>query len=254
MSRAPNPRNVVRSAPVAFPGRAGAARGKVLTSGLIAWAVVLALPIGVAAPRAAAWPSLVALLAPLALASLLWRHEVLRRGLLVIGHPVALALGVALSPQLAALDAYPPTMRLLAALAFLAYGAAASVADAGDEPAGIAVEWLSAVGGDPALARRSRWRAVWLGAGTLAALLLTVVVPALGPDARSGFGAEAAAAAETLVAVIAAALGVVVVAGFVGPATRRRRTRLGRRWFRVALYLMVAAVGVLVLRAIALRS
>lgn len=243
----------MRSPPVAFLGRAGSARGKVLTSGLIAWAVVLTLPISVAAPRAVAWPSLVAMLAPLALASILWRREVLRRVLLVIGHPVALALGVALSPRLAELDAYPPTMRLLAALAFLAYGAAASVADAGDEPSGIAVEVLSAVGGDPALARRSRWRAVWLGAGTLAALVLSVVVPAVGPDARSSFGAEAAAAVETLVAVIAAALGVVVVAGFVGPATRRRRARTGQRWSRVTLYLMVAVVGVLVLRVIALR-
>lgn len=227
----------------------------VLALGAIAWAVVLVVPFVVSRPRALAWVVLVGTLAPLFAAGVFWRRELVRRVLTSVVHPAGLALGVALAPRVVELDAHPPTMRLLGALAFLAYGAAASVADPRPAPPGLVIKPLPAVGGDPSLVRRARARAALLGLATFGGLAIAVVAPALGADPTVTFGAEAGAAADVLVAVVAAALGAIVVAGFVGPATRRRRTPTAtRRAQRVGLYLLVVAVGALVWRMLATRG
>ncbi|MCB9635060.1 MAG: hypothetical protein H6721_23285 [Sandaracinus sp.] len=233
----------------------GAAPRVVIASGLIAWAVVLLVPLAVARPRPTAWPVLVAVLVPLVAALPTWRREIVRRLLLLVIYPCALATGVALSPRLADLDAHPPTMRLLGALAFLAFAASASVADPRPAPPGLAIKSLSAVSGDPGLSRRARVRAWLVGAVTVGALAIAVVAPAVGEDPSVTFGAASGPAAGTLVAVLAALLGTVVVAGFVGPATRRRRGVVtARRAQRVGLYLLVVLVGGLVLRTLAARG
>lgn len=245
---------------VATSGEAGVAArvsgpGVVLALGAIAWAVVLVVPFVVSRPSALAWVVLVGCLTPLFAAGVLWRHELVRRVLTLVVHPVGLALGVALAPRVVELDAHPPTMRLLGALAFLAYGAAASVADPRPSPPGLVIKPLPAVGGDPSLVRRGRARAALLGLATVGGLAIAVVAPALGADPTVTFGAEAGGAADVLVAVVAAALGAIVVAGFVGPATRRRRTpTASRRAQRVGLYLLVVAVGALVWRMLAMRG
>jgi hypothetical protein len=227
----------------------------VATLGLIAWAVVLAVPVAVSRPHALAWLVLVASLHPLAAAVLSWRREALRRVLLLVGYPTTLALGVALAPRLTALETHPPTFRLLGVVAVLAFGAAASIGDPGPAPPGLVVKPLSVVAGDPELSRRSRWRMVLLVMGTVGALALAVVAPALGPDPSVAYGVEAGSSADVLAAIVGACLGAVVLAGFVGPATRLRRGPVrARRAQRVGLYLLVVAVGAFVLRTLAARS
>ena len=261
----------------------------VIALGVIAWAVVLAVPFAVSRPSLLAWAVLAGTLAPLMLAVIAWSlelrarassaeapldrsslsrapvsiesgrraptHELARRLITLVLYPAGLAFGVALAPHVVELDAHPPTMRLLGALAFLAYGAAASVADPGTPPPGLTIKPLPAVGGDPKLVRRGRARAWLLGLGTIGGLAIAVVAPALGADPTVTFGTEAGAAADVLVAVVAAALGTSVVAGFVGPATRRRRTpTAARRAQRVGLYLLVVAVGAFVWRMLATRG
>lgn len=272
-----------------FIGRSKGVSGPrvVLALGVIAWAVVLAVPFAVSRPSLLAWAVLAGTLAPLVLAAIAWglelrartssveapldrssisrdpvsidsrasTYEVVRRLITLVIYPAGLAFGVALAPQVVELDAHPPTMRLLGALAFLAYGAAASVADPGTPPPGLTIKPLPAVGGDPKLVRRGRARAWLLGLGTIGGLAIAVVAPALGADPTVTFGTEAGAAADVLVAVVAAALGTSVVAGFVGPATRRRRTpTAARRAQRVGLYLLVVAVGAFVWRMLATRG
>lgn len=226
----------------------------VVASGSIAWAASLGLPLASSRPSALAWGGLVALV-PLAVGAAAWRRRGLRDAMLLGAFPFGLLLAVALAPRWTLADAHPLATRVVGALALLAYGAAAALTRPAGAPPGLVVKPLPVVATDRALERRARLRRLLLTLGALGALALAVVAPAIGPDVADAFGAESAAAAEVLVASIGASLGVVVLAAFVGPATRRRREApRGRRGTRVALYLVVVGVGLFVLQALSARS
>lgn len=226
-----------------------------MASGLAAWAAVLAIPVASSQPRALALVAALLPLLPLAAGALVWRRPPWRDAILLGAFPFTLLVAVAFLPRWTLTDAHPLVTRIVGAAALLAYGAAAALSRPSETPPGLVVKPLPVVSTDRALERRARARRGLLALGAFGALSLAVIAPALGSDAVEAFGAESAAAAEVLVASVGAALGALVLAAFVGPATRRRRERpRGHPATRVVLYLAVVGVGLFVLNALAARG
>ncbi len=220
-------------------------RGALIAVGLNFWSLAVVVPAAVAEAQGA-WYLGLAVLPLLFLALAVIRRDPLS---VLVLYPVAVVSAFGALPYFTLGSPHPPLARLSAAAGLLLYGAVGSraVTRVSLDPA--ITRPLPSVAEDSDAERRRRLRRWLLGAGGLGALLLAVLAPSLGSEAalHRDWG-DAAAAAEVLTAVVAGALATVGMAGFLGPATRRRRQpipwRRGRA--RALLLLMVVAAGLVV--------
>jgi hypothetical protein len=230
--------------------RPGAAIAALLGANL--WAVTLAVPLGIDFHGGAM--AVAALLAPPVLLALglVSRSLRLAQGALLVAFPLAVGLGVALLE----LGGRGVAESLLEALSFAAYLAAAALRleraaprrgvvtrpfDGGARP-GDRDRRAPPVG--PSTGRRFRRGLVHLTC-VAGALCLAVVAPTWdGDDARALAFGPSADAASVLVTVVGAILGLLLLGGYLAPATRaeRRRPRRGGA-ARAAVYVLLAAAG-----------
>ena len=231
------------SASIPAAGRAEAARIWVLGANL--WTVACLMP-GLIAGQLAVAGGSAALLALVALGVRSRPRRVLSATLLLALFPAGVLALVLTLDRLTGGGAHPPLALALAAASLLAYGAVTAQALA--RPAAredIRHREMTTLLGDPA-ARGRRWRRrSLLTVATLGAVALAVVAPFVGGElALARAWGDSATAAGTLTAVVGGALGVVVLAAFIGPGLRRQRPPpASRRRWRVVMFLVVAATG-----------
>ncbi len=227
--------------------RTGAPILRVGALGLNAWAVTVALP---ARGTPLIFADIVLISLPL-LALVLGLRMMARRsdatlGLLAVGVPVLLVTAVAGRSDAALSDRFGTLTMILAAFSTLAYVIAA--ADALGRPLLLRETKETKL----ALAARARpsskgLRALVLGTTSTIALLLTIVLPALGTHASaSAAWGEAADEGRVLTAIVGATIACITTAAIVGPTLRAERaapTRRGEGTLTVTLSLVVAATG-----------
>lgn len=216
--------------------------------GLNAWAVAVALPAQIGGVFGVADAVLIAL--PL-FGLVLGLRAMARRseaalGLLAVGVPVLLATAVAARADPSLSDRYGVGTTTLAALSLLAYVVA--TADALGRPSLVRATKETKL----ALAARTRppsrgLRALVLGTTSTVALLLAIVVPAIGThqSAVEAWG-EAADEGRVLTAIVGGAIACLVTAAIVGPSLRAARpgpARAGEGTLTVTLSLVMAATG-----------
>jgi hypothetical protein len=216
--------------------------------GLNAWAVAVALPARIGGVYGTADLVLIAL--PL-IALVLGLRAMARRdasalGLLAVAVPVLLVTAVAARADPALSDRYGTATTILAALSSLAYVIA--TADALGRPTALRATRESKL----AVAARARptsrgLRALVLGTTSTVALLLAIVLPALGTHASAAEAwGEAADEGRVLTAIVGAAIACIATGAIVGPSLRAARvgpTRPGQGALAVTLALVVAATG-----------
>jgi hypothetical protein len=236
-----------RSAPSARPS-VGAGVVRVGALGLNAWAVAIALPASAGGVFGTADLVLIAL--PLVALVLglraLARSDRAALGLLAVGVPVLLVTGVAARADPALGERYGTVTMILAAFSTLAYVIA--TADVLGRPPKLHTTKESKL----ALGTRARpaargLRALVLGTTSTVAMLLAVVLPALGShqSAMEAWG-PAADEGRVLTAIVGGAIACITTAAIVGPALRAPRSgavRPGERTLPVTLSLVVAATG-----------
>jgi len=228
-------------------GRTGAPALRVGVLGLNAWAVSVALP---ARGTPLILADVVLILLPLLALALglrmMGRRSEGAMGLLAVGVPVLLVAAVGGRSDAALSDRFGTLTMILAAFSSLAYVVA--VADALGRPALLRETKETKL----ALAARVRpsskgLRALVLGTTSTIALLLTIVLPALGTHASaSAAWGEAADEGRVLTAIVGAAIACITTAWIVGPTLRAERaapTRRGEGTLTVTLSLVVAATG-----------
>jgi hypothetical protein len=231
---------------------------RTLVLGIHAWAVVLFVPAVHAGASGAT--AIITLIAPLAL---LWLGVLaLRRrdqpGMeraatwtLLAAYPFALAVVLALRPELAALDAFSTPVLVLAVIALVGYAAGAASATGRPRAVRSATRRpLGSVSPVPVDRRRVLGRRALLGVASVGALLLAVVAPTWGGRAEieRAFG-RAAPEAALVAAVVGGALATVAIALFFGPTLRATRDRVPTRAQvrrRVTGYLLAVASGLAV--------
>lgn len=249
MSEEEESENSIRGvAPITVPP--DAERGSRLRLGLLgvnAWIVAVVAPTSfVGYPGHGA---LVALLLPptvLAVGVLaMTRRPERARWALLAGYPLSVATALGVQPALTERDAYGTLGLLVAALALLAFVAAAGHAlrrGLGTRPAHARPLGGQAPVGEPA-ARRLLRRAL-LGASAVTALALTLVAPTLEERReRARRWGEATDDATVLAIVTGTLVAVVMLALIVGPnlrAARARPPRAAQRRIRVATALFLA--------------
>lgn len=234
---------------VAAESSAGTGLGgliRTIALGLNAWAVAVALPTRAGGIHGTADVVLVLLpLAALALgARAMARGRDSALGLLAIGVPVLIVTAVAgrADPELS--DRYGTATTVLAALSIAGY--VSVVADALGRPRHVHATRETAL----ALAARARpssrgLRALVLGTTSVLAMVLTIVVPALGStaSAREVWG-EAADEGRVLTALVGATVACIAAGAIVGPALRAQRPGPARDGtLAITLSLVVAATG-----------
>jgi len=226
-------------------------RARVLVLGANAWVVLAVLPSLLAEPRSPGhvlW--LLLPLPPLAVGALLLsRSQVLAGWALLGGYPTLLAAAVAILPRLVVQSPYSTVGLVLGALSVVAYGAGTVFAVT--RPYALRATTRRPLGSVAAIdepGSRIWARRALLALATTGAVVLAVVVPALGGTAsyEEAWG-RAAPEAAVLTAVAGGALGTAVLALFIGPSLRAPRTpdptrRQVRR--RVTALLVSVAIGV----------
>ena len=226
-------------------------RGATVVAGVVAWTVLVGVPVWVAQPIALWVPLVLALpLVPLGLGALASQGRTSAFGSDALWwlavFPAATAAAMLRGRDWVAGDSLSLPTVLLGSASLLVFGAIALSSVTRIRHVDRAkVEALRVVSGDPDALRRLRVRQVLLGLGGVGAFALAVVAPYAAPAHWSGQWGEAGPAASVLTAIVAGGLGVVVLAGFLGPATRKKRDVVParRRLVRVILALTVAATG-----------
>jgi hypothetical protein len=232
----------------------GRERLRVLLLGLNLWALCVLWPAlaGRGGAEGAATVSLEAFsLLPLALGTgvLGQRLRWARPALLLVVFPVALTAALALRPEQANAQLYGPLGILLLALSLCAYGAAAAVSvDPGAEElrtthAALGSDPWDAPPPDRGLRQRGFIAVCFAGAAGVA-----LIAPTLGgQSAVEHAWGDAASAGGVLTAVVAAALGVAVLAVYMGSALRAKatpeRTPRGDVALRIVWLLFLALLG-----------
>ncbi len=234
----------------------GSERARVLVLGINLWLVAAAIPAAIGRQWVAAAASLIILVALGAGALTLGRttpsegKKRLVATIALLGLVPATTLGAVLFLERSvAGDSHPPLALALASASLLAYLAVtASVLARPAERSDVRHRDMKALSEDPeGFARRWRRRLVLTIAGA-GALTLALVAPFAGGDAAlfRAWG-DAADAAGTLAAAVGGALGVLVLAAFIGPGLRRQRPPPVRRQrWRVAMFTLVAVSGAVV--------
>ncbi len=221
---------------------------RVSALGLNAWAVAVALP--EQAGGAFGIADVVLIVLPLIALGLglraMARKNPASLGLLAVGAPVLMVTAVAARSDPSLDDRYGTATTILAALSMLAYVVA--TADALGRPALLRATRETKL----ALTARARpsargLRALVLGTTSTVALLLTIVLPALGSH-RSALDAwgDAADEGRVLTAILGGTIACISTAAIVGPSLRAARlgpTRPGEGTLKVTLALLVAATG-----------
>lgn len=233
----------------------GGERARVLVLGVNLWLVMAALPAMIGQHTPALGASLAVLL-PLAGGTLLLGNtsfEGKTRLLAVVallGVVPASTLGVVLFLERSLPNgSHPPLALALGSASLLAYlaGTAGVLARPAERP-DVRHRDMTTLGEDPdGFGRRWRRRLVLTVAG-FGALALALVAPFAGGEAAlfRAWG-DTADAAGTLAAAVGGALGVLVLAAFIGPGLRRQRPPpIGRQRWRVAMFTLVAVSGAVV--------
>tara|TARA_B100001750_G_scaffold230519_1_gene227036 strand:- start:2218 stop:2982 length:765 start_codon:yes stop_codon:yes gene_type:complete len=221
---------------------------RVLVLGLDLWAVVLLVPAILAGDPVVAGASAATLTLLVVGATQLHRPR-LGAALLLALYPAAILAGALWLDRRTSASPYPPVALVLGAMALLAHGAV-SAQILGRPPVRADVRHRDMEAGDvdPAARGRAWRRRLALLVSALGALALALVAPFLGGDAEltTAWGSSAEAAG-TLAAATGGTLGFTVLAVFVGPGLRKQRPPpASRRRWRVFLFLLVAASGVVV--------
>lgn len=251
--------NPMLPAPATTESRAlptGSEKARVLVLGVNLWLVAAALPAMIAGRWAAAIASL-GVLVPLFAGALALNQSTLSGGTSRLGATIGLlglvpagVLGVVLFLERTATgDSHPPLALALGSASLLAYLAVTTqVLARPAERSDVRHRDMKALGEDPdGFARRWRRRLV-LGLAGAGALTLSLVAPFAGGDvALHRAWGDAADAAGTLAAAVGGALGVLVLAAFIGPGLRRQRPPpIRRQRWRVAMFTLVALSGAVV--------
>lgn len=230
--------------------RLDAARVAVL--GLNAWAVLVFVPLLAAGARSGWSYGLTALgLVLLAAgAALLARAPRIATWLLLALFPVGLAALVATLPSLALQKTHSLFALLLGAVSLVAYGAfTAAVCARPSALRATTSKPLEPGQGGGSLRHRRVRRRVLVVAGALGAFAVAVMAPLWhGDEAAERAWGDSADEGRMLTAVAAAALGAAIMALFIGPGTRRSRSRpptARQAYVRAAMLVMVALAGVL---------
>ena len=217
---------------------------RVLVLGLNLWAVGLAGPALIAGDVAVALGSLATLI-PLALGIASRGRKHLGSALLLAVFPASLLMGV-LALDRRSGSAHPPLALVLGSISLLAFGAVtAQILGRPTARADVRHREMGDVAGDPSAARRRWLRRAVLAIAAVGALALALVAPFVGGEAAltTAWG-DAAEAAGTLSASVGGALSALVLAAFVGPGLRSRRSPpVTRQRWRVGMYLLVATSG-----------
>lgn len=252
--------NPILPVPAATESRArptGSERARVLVSGINLWLVAGAIP----ATIVQHWGGLGAstgILLPLAIGAALLSGRAPSEGgrsrflatLFLVGLVPAATLGVVMLLERSSTnDSHPALAMALGSASLLAYLAVtAGVLARPMERSDVRHRDMKAlVESDDAGGRRWRRRLV-LGVAGLGAIALALVAPYLGGEgALFRAWGDAADAAGTLAAVVGGALGVLVLAAFIGPGLRAQRPPpVNRQRWRIAMFTLVAVSGAVV--------
>lgn len=252
--------NPILPVPAATESRArptGSERARVLVLGVNLWLVMGAIPATIVQHWVGVGVS-VAVLVPLAIGAALLGGRAPSEGgrsrllatTFLLGLVPAAALGVVVVLERSAVnDSHPALALALGSASLLAYLAVtAGVLARRVERSDVRHRDMKALSESPDDNGRRWRRRLVLGVAGLGAIALTLVAPYLsGAGALFRAWGEAADAAGTLSATVGGALGVLVLAAFIGPGLRRQRPPPVRRQrWRIAMLTLVAISGAVV--------
>jgi hypothetical protein len=215
--------------------------------GGLAWALLVALPVGYVVGLRAVMVGMLPLVAlGLGIAAISERTAWARAILLAI-YPSTLGLVLVLHPELVARDTYGPIGIGLGSMALLAYAAAAAHAVSRVRRV-LEHSQLPATTKDPVVEPRARrwFRRFLLLAAALGAIAIAIVAPAIGAHSElvHAWG-EAADDAAVLTSVAASLVAAIAIGALIGPALRAERVSetVPKKERRFAIALTVSAIA-----------